>query len=156
MIIFQPDNEDHVEITDNFLAPGDSLIINRVMLFTNTYEGMAIDMCISVFPVNAADEIEDPLPNDNTGCRTVNVMNDPAGIAEHQSVFTVSPNPVSGVLHVASETAIGQLRLSDASGKTVATAEDATAIDCSALQPGVYILTVATTTDIATKRVIVE
>lgn len=156
-ITFQPQNENHVFFTGNFLAPGDSVSFTRYMGFDASFQDMIIDLCVFVRPFSEADPATDPQLGNNTDCATINVMNDPAGLEEWSAIrIRVSPNPATDQFTVLAEKPVKSVGLIDASGKAVAVNVSGTTVDCRGVEPGTYFVVVETTEGKALQRIVIR
>ena len=158
-LVFQPQNENHLEYTGFSLLPGASHPIARMMIFDNSFQDMDVELCVYVKPFNAASPIADPDLSDNKDCATIHVMEEPvAGLTEAgQEQLLIFPNPATGILAIESSAAIRSLTIRDASGKTVKTQQAGfSSVDCSDFENGIYFFSVETAAGTEMRRVVIS
>jgi hypothetical protein len=143
-LTFFPENENHIDYTDNVLIPGDSLIITRTMIFDNSFLGETIELCVFAKPKNASDPVSDPQWINNKGCAIIAVMDEAALAEEQQQHVLISPNPGDHfTLQKKNGGPVEALYIMDQSGKRYdpVMLDDHT-IDCSGMPAGMYLLVV--------------
>ncbi|MCB0447107.1 MAG: T9SS type A sorting domain-containing protein [Gelidibacter sp.] len=73
-----------------------------------------------------------------------------------ETAIAVYPNPASDIIHIKTTHAIGNIEMYDILGKQVLTTKNATQLDVSRLNSGVYLLKIKTDKGSLTKKIIIE
>lgn len=157
-VIFQPANSDHVVRTGNAFPSGATFNIFMPMMFSNGYENTTNEICITVVPVNAADEIQDPEMSDNTDCISFTVVENNAGIGElDAATIGLSPNPATASFSITGVEGNAAFTVTDLNGKLFLSGNvSSSAIDCSSLANGYYTVQIQQNETVIMKRLIIN
>lgn len=139
----------YVLYTGMMVHAHDSISLSRPTVFDASWAGSINNFCVSAFPFNAASPLTDAVPGNNRSCAFLQFQL-PSGIGQVQgaSLASVYPVPATDAVHLKYPAAIkGTLTVLDIQGRRLKTAAiDGTeqTVAIAGLQPGVYMLRIAT------------
>lgn len=153
-----PDSTNHWVYGGNFLAPTESFNITRYFVFADEHQGVDVDICIFIKPVNLANPVEDPNFVNNTECITVHFMEDDLSVNDHKLAgVKLAPNPASSQFSLTGLPENASVSVTDLNGKSVhVVSVSESAIDCSSWPNGVYLVNISTVEGVFVKRLVVS
>jgi hypothetical protein len=155
---FAPSNQNHLEYTGNLLHPTESFGISRVMAFSNQFEGMTVDLCIYVKPMNGVDSLFDPNELNNMDCISVNVISNNLSVAKNESpAIQLAPNPANDYFNLIGVDENSLASVVDLHGNAINLIRNPMgAIDCSNWKNGVYLVQVSNSEGNFVRRMVVS
>lgn len=140
LMTFQPGDLDHMNRTGTAIDAGDDFNFNLPMVFADGYENTSNQMCISIFPMNHADDIIDIVTGNNEDCIQFGVEPDVTGIKENGLTFVqLSPNPANTTFSLSEAVDGNTVQVISIDGKhTTSLALNNNAFDVSSLPNGSY------------------
>ncbi|WP_430404740.1 T9SS type A sorting domain-containing protein [Fluviicola sp.] len=155
---FAPSNQNHLEYTGNLTHPTESFGISRVMAFSNQFDGVMVDLCIYVKPMNAVDSLFDPNEVNNMDCISVNVVPNDLSVSKNDlETIQLSPNPANNSFNLVGVEENSVVSVMDVQGNMVDFNRDnGDKIDCSTWSNGVYLLKVANANGTSVQKFLVS
>lgn len=155
---FAPSNQNHLEYTGNLTHPTESFGISRVMAFSNQFDGVMVDLCIYVKPMNAVDSLFDPNEVNNMDCISVNVVPNDLSVSKNDlKTIQLSPNPANNYFNLLGVEENSSVSVFDLQGNKFELSDHSTGmIDCSNWKSGVYLLNVTNDSGTIVKKLIVS
>ncbi len=153
-----PDNTDHWGYGGNFLAPTESFNITRMFVFSDQHDGMDVDICIFIKPVNPANPVEDPHLENNMECITVHFVPEDLSVGDHKLTgIQLAPNPASSQFSLVGLPENASVSVADLNGKSVHVLPvSESVIDCSSWPNGVYLVNISTAEGAFVDRIVVS
>lgn len=151
-----PGNTNHWEYTGNLVHPSESFGISKIMAFSDQFDGMDVDMCVYVKPVNQADPIDDPDHTNNMDCITVHVVGDNLSVGDNSADENqLFPNPANTYFLIKDPDA--DVSITDLNGKQLEfTRNSFGEVDCSNWKNGVYLVRISKSTGSIVKKIMVS
>ncbi|WP_343748467.1 T9SS type A sorting domain-containing protein [Fluviicola sp.] len=153
-----PENEDHWKYSGNHLEPTQSFNISRTFAFSDQFDGMDVDICIYIKPVNDSVPVEDPNQTNNSECTTVHVSSGSLSFGEwNAGSVQLTPNPANTQFSLSGLPENAVITISDLSGNNLSVASvSGNTVDCSSWPDGVYLVRVATPDTNLVRRMVVS
>lgn len=157
-MLFAPGNTNYLSYTNNALQPGQNFAIARQSAFSSQFEGMDVELCVSVKPVNQANPVDDPDLTNNGDCITVHVVGHDLTVSESAlPELSLYPNPASDEFLLKGLQGDEQLSVWNAQGEKLESRLTASGtMDCSDWPNGVYFLTISGQHQNTVKKLIIS